>query len=160
MTTNSGPSLKDTQGALPTQTSLSAETGQEKSGEICNATEAQPGENQKTVLFDRQSNWDCGEMLTGVAGHFSATHKSPEGKWHGHTWYVKAWFRNKHRLDARVMQASLNTMLARYDHSELPDNLAWGEDIAREIATLVNCVEVEVSRPAEGIYANWKWNNS
>ena len=160
MTTNSGPSLKDTQGALPTQTSLSAETGQEKSGEICNATEAQPGENQKTVLFDRQSNWDCGEMLTGVAGHFSATHKSPEGKWHGHTWYVKAWFRNKNRLDARVMQASLNTMLARYDHSELPDNLAWGEDIAREIATLVNCVEVEVSRPAEGIYANWKWNNS
>lgn len=159
MTTNSGPSLKDTQGALPTQTSLSAETGQEKSGEICNATEAQPGENQKTVLFDRQSNWDCGEMLTGVAGHFSATHKSPEGKWHGHTWYVKAWFRNKHRLDARIMQASLNTMLARYDHSELPDNLAWGEDIAREIATLVNCVEVEVSRPAEGIYANWKWNN-
>ena len=159
MTTNSGPSLKDTQDALPTQTSLSAETGQEKSGEICNATEAQPGENQKTVLFDRQSNWDCGEMLTGVAGHFSATHKSPEGKWHGHTWYVKAWFRNKHRLDARIMQASLNTMLARYDHSELPDNLAWGEDIAREIATLVNCVEVEVGRPAEGIYANWKWNN-
>ena len=160
MTTNFGQSPKDTQGALPTQTSLNAETGQEKSGEICNAIEAQPEENQKTVLFDRQSNWDCGEMLTGVAGHFSATHKSPEGKWHGHTWYVKAWFRNKHRLDARVMQASLNTMLARYDHSELPDNLAWGEDIAREIATLVNCVEVEVSRPAEGIYANWKWNNS
>lgn len=160
MTTNFGQSPKDTQGVLPTQTSLSAETGQEKSGEICNATEAQPGENQKTVLFDRQSNWDCGEMLTGVAGHFSATHKSPEGKWHGHTWYVKAWFRNKHRLDARVMQASLNTMLARYDHSKLPDNLAWGEDIAREVATLVNCVEVEVSRPAEGIYANWKWNNS
>jgi hypothetical protein len=159
MTTNFGPSLKDTQEESPTPTNLSAVTGREKSGETCNATEVQQGENQKTVLFDRQSNWDCGEMLTGVAGHFSATHKSPEGKWHGHTWYVKAWFRNKHRLDARVMQASLNTMLARYDHSELPEHLAWGEDIAREIATLVNCVEVEVSRPAEGIYAHWKWNN-
>lgn len=159
MTTNSGLSPKDMQDASLMQTNLSKETGQEKSGETYSATEAQPEENQKTVLFDRQSNWDYGEMLTGVSGHFSATHKSPEGKWHGHTWYVKAWFRNKHRLDARVMQASLNTMLARYDHSELPENLAWGEDIAREIATLVNCVEVEVSRPAEGIYANWKWNS-
>lgn len=159
MTTNSGPSLTDMQGALPTQTSLSKETGQEKSLETSSETEAQPGENPQTVLFDRQSNWDCGEMLTGVSGHFSATHKSPEGQWHGHTWYVKVWFRNKHRSDARVMQASLNTMLRRYDHKELPEHLAWGEDIARELGSLANCVEVEVSRPAEGIYAKWKWNN-
>lgn len=97
-------------------------------------------------------------MLTGVSGHFSATHKSPEGHYHGHTWYVEAWFRNKHRLDARVLQAAFNTMLARYDHSELPEHLAWGEDIAREIGALVNCVEVKVSRTAEGIHAKWKWN--
>jgi hypothetical protein len=159
MTTNSGPSLKDTRGELPTQISLSKETGQEKSLETSSETEAQPGESSKAILFDRQSNWDCGEMLTGVSGHFSATHKSPEGQWHGHTWYVKIWFRNKHRSDARVMQASLNTMLKRYDHSELPEHLAWGEDIARELGGLANCVEVEVSRPAEGIYAKWKWND-
>ena len=64
MTTNSGPSLTDTQGALPMQTSLSKETGQEKSLETSSETEVQPGENPQTVLFDRQSNWDCGEMLT------------------------------------------------------------------------------------------------
>lgn len=159
MTTSSGPSLTDMQDASLTQTSLSEESGQEKSLEICNETEAQQGESPKAILFDRQSNWDCGEMLTGVSGHFSATHKSPEGQWHGHTWYVKIWFRNKHRSDARVMQASLNTMLKRYDHSELPEHLAWGEDIARELGSLANCVEVEVSRPAEGIHARWKWNN-
>jgi hypothetical protein len=159
MTTSSGPSLTDMQDASPTQTSLSEESGQEKSLEICSETEAQQGESPKAILFDRQSNWDCGEMLTGVSGHFSATHKSPEGQWHGHTWYVKIWFRNKHRSDARVMQASLNTMLKRYDHSELPEHLAWGEDIARELGSLANCVEVEVSRPAEGIHARWKWNN-
>lgn len=159
MTTSSGPSLTDMQDVSPTQTSLSEESGQEKSLEICSETEAQPGESPKAILFDRQSNWDCGEMLTGVSGHFSATHKSPEGQWHGHTWYVTIWFRNKHRSDARVMQASLNTMLARYDHSELPEHLAWGEDIARELGSLANCVEVEVSRPAEGIHARWKWNN-
>lgn len=158
MTTNSGPSPKDMQDASLMQTNLSKETGQEKHKETCSEAEARP-EKTTSSFSKSQSSWDCGEMLTGVSGHFSAAHKSPEGQWHGHTWYVKAWFRNKHRLDARIMQASLNTMLARYDHSELPEHLAWGEDIAREIATLVNCVEVEVSRPAEGIYANWKWNN-
>lgn len=145
------------QDELPMPTNLNKEIGQERSGEICNEQEAQPEANQSLSL--NPSNWDYGEMLTGVSGHFSATHKSPEGKWHGHTWYVKAWFRNQHRLDARVMQASLNKMLERYDHSELPENLAWGEDIAREVGSLINCVEVEISRPAEGIYAKWKWND-
>lgn len=160
MTTNYGPSQKDTQEELPTQTSSKKEIGQGKSIEICNDIGRQHEANTSTLPSQKMHSWDCGEMLTGISGHFSATHKSPEGQWHGHTWYVKAWFRNKHRLDARVMQASLNTMLARYDHSELPENLAWGEDIAREIGSLINCVEVEVSRPAEGIYAKWKWNNS
>jgi len=157
MTTNSGPSPIDMQDGLPTQTNWSEEIGQAKYKDTCSEAEAQ--RETTTSSNKSQSSWDYGEMLTGVSGHFSAAHKSPEGQWHGHTWYVKAWFRNKHRLDARVMQAALNTMLARYDHSELPEHLAWGEDIAREIATLVNCVEVEVSRPAEGVYANWKWNN-
>jgi hypothetical protein len=156
MTTNFGQNQTDMQDELPMPTNLNKEIGQEKSGEICKEQEAQPEANQS--LRPNPSNWDYGEMLTGVSGHFSATHKSPEGKWHGHTWYVKAWFRNQHRLDARVMQASLNKMLERYDHSELPENLAWGEDIAREVGSLINCVEVEVSRPAEGIYAKWKWN--
>lgn len=140
-------------------TNLNKEIGQEKSGEICNEQEAQQGKALLKSQSRSHASWDYGEMLTGVSGHFSATHKSPEGKWHGHTWYVKAWFRNQHRLDARVMQASLNQMLKQYDHSELPEHLEWGEDIAREIGSLINCVEVEVSRPAEGIYAKWKWND-
>jgi hypothetical protein len=102
--------------------------------------------------------WSGGEMLTGVSGHFSATHLNENGKMHGHTWHVTAWFRNRHRCDALVYQASLNTLLGRLDHSELPDDLSWGEDIARQIAVIAGCQEVEVSRPAEGIHARWKWN--
>lgn len=102
--------------------------------------------------------WSGGEMLTGVSGHFSATHKDRDtGKLHGHTWHVTAWFRNVCRSDARCYQAMLHTMLARLDHCELPDDLAWGEDIARQIAVLGGCTEVEVSRPAERIHARWKW---
>ena len=159
MTINYGLSQKDMQEELPTQTNSKKEIGQEKSIEICSETEAQQDKTKLIPKAQNHPNWDCGEMLTGISGHFSATHKSPEGKWHGHTWYVKAWFRNKNRLDARIMQASLNQMLKRYDHAELAENLAWGEDIAREIGSLINCVEVEVSRPAEGIYAKWKWND-
>ena len=159
MTTNYGPSQKGMQEELPTQTNSKKETGREKPIEICNETEAQQGKTSFMPQAQNPASWDYGEMLTGVSGHFSATHKSSEGKWHGHTWYVKAWFRNEHRSDARVMQASLNQMLKRYDHSELAENLEWGEDIAREIGSLINCVEVEVSRPAEGIYAKWKWND-
>lgn len=155
MTINFGLNQKDTPDASPTQTNLNKETGQEKFGETCNATEALPETNPRPR--PDPTSWPYGEMLTGVSGHFSAAHKSPEGQWHGHTWHVTAWFTNQHRLDARVLQAAFNTMIARYDHKELPDNLVWGEDLARELAMLVNCTEVEVSRPAEGIHARWKW---
>lgn len=49
-------------------------------------------------------------------------------------------------------------MLARLDHSELPDDLSWGEDIARQIAVVGGCDEVEISRPAERIHARWRWD--
>lgn len=96
-------------------------------------------------------------MWTGISGHFSATHRSPEGQLHGHTWHVTAWFKNSYRGDARCFQAAFDRLLARFDHSELPDDLSWGEDIARQIAVIGSCDEVEVSRPAERIHARWRW---
>lgn len=100
-------------------------------------------------------------MLTGVSGHFSATHRDPEsGKLHGHTWLVTAWFRNVCRSDARIHQAALDALLKRLDHTELPDDLSWGEDIARQIAVIGGVDEVEVSRPAERIHARWRWNDA
>lgn len=74
---------------------------------------------------------------------------------HGHTWKVTAWFKNDCRFDARCQQSALRTLLAEWDHSLLPDNLAWGEDIARAVAILCGVVEVEVSREAEGLHARW-----
>ena len=102
--------------------------------------------------------WNGGEMLTGLSGHFSATHRTPEGQMHGHTWYVTVWFKNNYRSDARCYQAVLDQMLSRLDHTELPDDLTWGEDIARHLACLANAQEVEISRPAERIHARWKWD--
>ena len=93
-------------------------------------------------------------VLTGASGHFSAAHNGPDGL-HGHTWEVRAWFECSHRSDAICAKAALDAILKQWDHTTLADELAWGEDIARAVGTLANCVEVEVSRPLEGFHAKW-----
>jgi len=94
-----------------------------------------------------------GRVLTGVSGHFSAAHKGADGSIHGHTWQVMAWFETPTRCDAICHKAALDGLLGHWDHSILPDELAWGEDIARTVGKLVNCVEVIVSRPLDGLHA-------
>lgn len=95
-------------------------------------------------------------ILIGVRAHFSAAHRDLEsGEIHGHTWLVLAKFEPQARADIRCYETSLKTILAQWDHKLLPDSLAWAEDIARTVGTLVSCVEVEVSRPSEGFYAWW-----
>lgn len=96
-----------------------------------------------------------GSVSIGVSGHFSAAHRSRDGMMHGHTWKVLAWFDAAPGADAIVYKAMLDGLLKHWDHTTLPDELAWGEDIARAVGQLVNCVEVIVSREPEGIYARW-----
>jgi 6-pyruvoyl-tetrahydropterin synthase len=95
-------------------------------------------------------------ILTGVTVTFSAAHKSPEGQLHGHSYEVTAWFENRNRQDVRCFQASLRTLVSVWDHTTLPDELAWCEDIARAVGILSGVVEVEVRRPLEGLHARWK----
>jgi 6-pyruvoyl-tetrahydropterin synthase len=93
--------------------------------------------------------------LTGVGCFFSATHHVPEGgDPHGHSYEVIAWFPEGE--DARRLQAQLIAVTEAFDHKVLPDRLASGEALAAYIGhALVNCVEVEIRRPLERIYARW-----
>jgi 6-pyruvoyl-tetrahydropterin synthase len=92
--------------------------------------------------------------LTGVGGTFCASHNSPEGVLHGHSYEVRAWFR---KADARPLQKRLQDVLAKLDHSHLAGDLVWAEEIAESIAhDLPGCVEVEISRPLERLYARWR----
>lgn len=99
-----------------------------------------------------------GRMLTGVGGFFCAAHRDTgNGVLHGHTWEVIAWFTG--RSNAVLRQRQLAAILETIDHTELPNELAWGEDIARYIAERFNdksCVAVDLSRPSERIYARWE----
>jgi len=91
--------------------------------------------------------------LTGIGGIFSASHHSPEGVLHGHSYEIWAWFP---KSDARDLQRRLDAVLRKLDHTHLPDQLAWGEALAEHIADqLPGCREVEVRRPLERIGARW-----
>lgn len=94
--------------------------------------------------------------LTGVGCFFSATHNAPEGGTpHGHSYEVVAWF--PQGADARDLQVRLLKFVEPLDHSFLPDELASGEALAAHIGRgLEGCVEVEVRRPLERIYARWR----
>lgn len=92
------------------------------------------------------------KVLTGVRGVISAAHRSREGKLHGHTWTVRAWWRGQ--PCAVRKQAELTSYLSIFDHQELGDAHAWGEALAQAILMGMDCHKVEVSREAEGIYAS------
>lgn len=95
---------------------------------------------------------------TGVGGVFSASHHSPEGVLHGHSYEVWAWCE---QADARGLQTQLNALLAGLDHTHLPGDLAWGEALAEHIGSqLPDCYEVEVRRPLERLAARWKVSGS
>lgn len=99
-----------------------------------------------------------GGSIIGVGGIVSAAHRDiGTGRLHGHTWEVTAWFRRG--TDATIRQCRLDGILKQIDHTELPDTLAWGEDLAEWVASQfddTSCVAVDVSRPMERIYARWE----
>lgn len=94
--------------------------------------------------------------LTGVGCIFSAAHHPPEGgDLHGHSYEVVAWFQAGE--DARTLQVRLTAAVQRLDHTVLPEELAFGEALAEHVGrSLDGCIELEVKRPLERIYARWR----
>lgn len=66
------------------------------------------------------------------------------------------WFNNPSRCDARVLKAQIENDLARWDHGILPDEFAWAEDVALDLAKRADVVRVQISRPLEGLFAAWE----
>ena len=95
--------------------------------------------------------------MSGVSGTISAAHYSRDGKLHGHTWQVVVWYHvgDEKILDAEHRKQLLAEYLASFDHTLLPNELAWGEDLAEKIGIDLCAAAVDVSRPLEGIYAKW-----
>lgn len=91
------------------------------------------------------------KVLTGVTGIVSAAHHSKDGKLHGHTWEIKAWWPAGEC--AVELKKRLGAYLVDFDHQLLGDCAAWGEAMGKCILLGLDCCRVEVSRPLEGIFA-------
>lgn len=86
--------------------------------------------------------------------HFCAAHTGDDGRLHGHTWRVRAYW--DYRGQSIVNQKSrLIEALAGLDHAELPATLRRAEDLAQEIGSRVLACRVEVWREPEGVGAEW-----
>ena len=91
------------------------------------------------------------KVLTGASAIVAAAHHSKDGRLHGHTWQITAWWTGT--PDAVEMQSVLRNYLSRFDHGLLPNELAWAEAFGAQILTDLGCVKVEIARPLEGIFA-------
>lgn len=90
--------------------------------------------------------------LTGAGAIFCAAHEEQHGPLHGHSYEVIAWFEGNE--DALAVQCALVEVLKDFDHTKLKSNMAWAESIAEHIRKrMLKCVEVEVRRPLERLYA-------
>ena len=95
--------------------------------------------------------------MTGVSGVISAAHYSRDGVLHGHTWQVVVWWQAYgYVISADRRKEMLSEYLRKFDHSVLPEHLAWGEDLAEKIGLDLHAAAVDVRRPLEGIYARWE----
>lgn len=95
--------------------------------------------------------------FTTVGALIEAAHRSRDGVMHGHTWTVWARFdwEDGHR-DAIVLQKRLEGICSRWDHGELPDSLAWAEELAKGIASVLGDADyVRVERTARMLVAEW-----
>jgi len=95
-----------------------------------------------------------GRALTDVRAHFSASHRRPNGHFHGHTYSVWAAFPAGE--DAERLQSQLRSALVRWHEKQIPDEFWSGEALAKAICEdLDGCVRVRVERGPEGIAAEW-----
>lgn len=97
--------------------------------------------------------------LTGVSGSFTARHTDQhlgEGE-HEHTWHVTAWYPAEPLRDGRALKLALAALLTVWNGTLLPPELWSAEALAKAITNLLaNCVGADVSRPAEGFYAQYR----
>lgn len=95
-----------------------------------------------------------GTMQTGVSTHICCAHTGDDGRLHGHTWIITAWF------PWGECAISLKERLIRacepFDHAELMHELSTGEGIIEAlIEALPDAVAIDAARPPEGIFARW-----
>jgi hypothetical protein len=90
-------------------------------------------------------------ILTGAQGILSVAHVAADGRLHGHTYTVRAWWTAE--PCAIESKAALARWLSKFDHGQLPPNMSRAERIGEQCLMALGCCRVEVMREAEGVFA-------
>lgn len=99
------------------------------------------------------------QTWTWVQSFFCAAHLDKDGKWHGHTWRVKASWRldGNTSFDAVKLKEVLENCLEDYDHLSSSDwpvgSGEWAETIGFYMLTFMHCDKIEIWRDCEGMGA-------
>lgn len=92
---------------------------------------------------------------SGVSTHICCAHTGADGRLHGHTWIITAWF--PAGPCALELRQRLETVCAMFDHNELVHELTTGEGLIEAIQeALPDAIEITAERPPERIYARWR----
>lgn len=91
--------------------------------------------------------------LTGVGAILAAAHRGADGRMHGHTWEIIAWWPAGD--DALALQDRLAEWVAQIDHDVLPPDLSLAEQIAARAGRDLDAIEVQVWRVGERLGARW-----
>jgi hypothetical protein len=124
------------------------------------------------ILFGR-SPQAAPRLLTAATVILSADHRNQEtGEVHAHTWKITAWV-GQEKWSGRIenaisLQRSMENWRERHSGKCLPDTIAWGENIAADVAgwlsqdigrdeycPMYDVRAVLVERDEEGLSAAW-----
>lgn len=92
--------------------------------------------------------------LTGAGAILCAAHRGADGRMHGHTWEITAWW-PADGSDALALQARLQYWIDQIDHDVLPADLSLAEQIAEQAGRDLAAIEVQVWRAGERLGARW-----
>lgn len=92
--------------------------------------------------------------LSWAQAYLCAAHDGPDGRTHGHTYMIRAYWADDGG-DILVRRRRLLAVLQDLDHGVLPPDLTRAEDLAEHVAIYVDAHRVDVSREAEGVGAIW-----
>lgn len=90
-------------------------------------------------------------ILTGAGAILQVAHTGPDGRMHGHTYEVIAWWEGEPCVVE--MQQKLQAWLSKFDHQCLPLRMTRAEQIASQCKMALGCAQVDVNRPLERLYA-------
>jgi len=91
------------------------------------------------------------KVLTGASVILQAAHYAPDGRLHGHTYEIIAWWDDE--PCALDVQKRLSDWVSQFDHGILPTDMSRAEDIGRKCLIDLQCLSVDVNRPLERIFA-------